>query len=60
MAVLWDVAPDSLADVDRRSRGAYCFNIRTMKVVCTSETSVNIYETTWCNIPEDSHLHKLC
>jgi hypothetical protein len=22
----------------------------------TSETSVNFYQTTWCNIPEDSHL----
>jgi hypothetical protein len=25
-----------------------------------SETSVNFYETTWCNIPEDSKLHTLC
>jgi hypothetical protein len=22
-----------------------------------SETLVNVYQTTWCNIPEDSHLH---
>jgi hypothetical protein len=22
----------------------------------TSETSINFYQTTWCNIPEDSHL----
>jgi hypothetical protein len=27
--------------------------------VSTSETSVNFYETTWCNIPEDSHLQVL-
>jgi hypothetical protein len=23
----------------------------------TSETSVNFYQATWRNIPEDSHLH---
>jgi hypothetical protein len=28
-----------------------------MKAVSTSETSVNLYETTWCNIPEGCHLH---
>jgi hypothetical protein len=25
--------------------------------VNTSETSINFYQTTWRNIPEDSHLH---
>jgi hypothetical protein len=28
-----------------------------MEAVSTSETSVNFYETTRHNIPEDSHLH---
>jgi hypothetical protein len=28
-----------------------------MEAVCTSETSVNIYLTTWQYIPEDSTLH---
>jgi hypothetical protein len=28
-----------------------------MEVVSTSETSVNFYETTRLNIPEDSNLH---
>jgi rubrerythrin len=28
-----------------------------MEAVSTSETSINIYETTQHNIPEDSHLH---
>jgi hypothetical protein len=23
----------------------------------TSEMSINFYQTAWCNIPEDSHLH---
>jgi hypothetical protein len=30
-----------------------------MEAVSISETSVNFYETTQCNIPEDSHLHVL-
>jgi hypothetical protein len=29
----------------------------TMEGISTSETSVNIYQTTRRNIPEDSHLH---
>jgi hypothetical protein len=29
-----------------------------METVSTSETSVNYYQTTRRNIPEDSHLHK--
>jgi hypothetical protein len=28
-----------------------------MGAASTSETSVNLYQTTWCNNPEDSHLH---
>jgi hypothetical protein len=31
-----------------------------MEAVSTSETLVNIYQTTWCNIPEDSHIHNHC
>jgi hypothetical protein len=27
-----------------------------MEVANMSETSVSFYQTTWCNIPEDSHL----
>jgi hypothetical protein len=27
-----------------------------MEAVSTSETSVNFYQTTWYNIPEDGHL----
>jgi hypothetical protein len=42
MAVFWDVAPCRLAEVAS---------------VNTSETSVNFYQTTLHNIPEDSHLH---
>jgi hypothetical protein len=28
-----------------------------MEVASISETSVNFYQITWCNNPEDSHLH---
>jgi hypothetical protein len=28
-----------------------------MEAVCTSETSVSLYQTTRRDIPEDSHLH---
>jgi hypothetical protein len=28
-----------------------------MEAASTCEMSVNFYQTTWCNIPEDSHLH---
>jgi hypothetical protein len=41
MAVFWDVAPGIAL---------------MMEAVNTSETSVNFYQTTRRNIPEDSHL----
>jgi hypothetical protein len=28
-----------------------------MKAASTSETLVNLYQTMWCNNPEDSHLY---
>jgi hypothetical protein len=31
-----------------------------MEAASTSETSVNFYQTTWCNNPEDRHLHAYC
>jgi hypothetical protein len=33
--------------------------ILSLEAVTASETSVNIYETTRCNIPEDSHFHTI-
>jgi hypothetical protein len=52
MAVFWDVALCSLVDTDQCFRG-----ITMMEAITSYETSVNIYQTTQCNIPEDSHLH---
>jgi hypothetical protein len=31
--------------------------VRDMSIASTSETSVNLGDTTWRNIPEDSHVH---
>jgi hypothetical protein len=31
-----------------------------MEAASTSEASVNFYQTTGCNIPEDNHLHTDC
>jgi hypothetical protein len=41
MTVFWDTAPCALM----------------VEAASTSETSVNFYQTTWHNIPEDNHLH---
>jgi hypothetical protein len=55
MTVFWDVAPSSLAEIDRHFRGACSL---MMAAVSTSETSINFYETTRRNIPEDGHLQQ--
>jgi hypothetical protein len=52
MTVSWDVASCRLVEVYR------CFMAIAlmMEVVSISETSINFYQTTRRNIPEDSHL----
>jgi hypothetical protein len=63
MTVVWDVAPCGLVEINRRFRGAYCLHYQANPprpddgAVSTSETSVNFYQTTRRNIPDDSHLH---
>jgi hypothetical protein len=60
----WDVAPCSLAGVDRIFRGAYCphhqsdssFTVLMMGAVRTSERSVYSNETTRRYIPEGCNL----
>jgi hypothetical protein len=59
MVVFWDVAPCSLAETDRHFRGAYYLIALMMEAVSTSEMLVSFYQTTWRNIPEDSHLYGL-
>jgi hypothetical protein len=59
MAVLWDVAPCSLVEINRRFRGAYYLtchcDVALIEAVSVSETSVSFFETTLRIIPEDSH-----
>jgi hypothetical protein len=66
LTIFWNVAPYSIVDIYQCLRGAYClhhqddksatrFTAPLMEAVSTSETSVNFYDTTLCDIPEDSH-----
>jgi hypothetical protein len=57
MTVFWDVAPRSLVEIYWHFRGTYCPHHQGDEAVSTSEISVNFYQTTRLNIPEDSHLH---
>jgi hypothetical protein len=54
MAVFRVVVPCSLAEFYLSFRGAIAL---MMVAASTSETSINFYQTTWHNNPEDSHLH---
>jgi hypothetical protein len=61
MAVFWVIAPCSLVEVYQRFRGACCLHHQgdewmMMEAARTSETLVNVYQTTRCYSPEDSHL----
>jgi hypothetical protein len=49
MAVFWVVAPCSLGHHHKAI-------VLMMEAESTSETSVNFYQTTRCNNPEDSHI----
>jgi hypothetical protein len=57
MTFFWVVVPCSLVEVYQRFRGTYWATIALMmETASTFETSVNIYQTTRRNIPEESHL----
>jgi hypothetical protein len=62
MAVFWDFAPCSLVEIYRRFRDTYCLHHQALTALMmdaesTSESSVRFYQTTWRNVPEDSHLY---
>jgi hypothetical protein len=57
MTVFWDVAPCSLVEVYECLRGAYCVHHQGDEATSTTEKLVKFYQTAWCRIPEDSHLH---
>jgi hypothetical protein len=57
MAVFWVVEPCSLVEVYQRFRGVCCLHHQlTMEAARTSETLVNLYQTTRRYNSEDSHL----
>jgi hypothetical protein len=50
MRALWNIAPCSVLEVDRRFRGAYFIGPQSNEF--TSELSINFYKTARCSIPE--------
>jgi hypothetical protein len=56
MAVFWVVGLCNLVEVYRRFRGACCLHHQGDEAASTSATSVDLYQTTWRNNPEDSRL----
>jgi hypothetical protein len=61
---LWDVAPCNPIGVNRRFRGAYCFNLQgdeftalKIEAVRTTETSLYSNQTTRRYMPEGSNFH---
>jgi hypothetical protein len=60
IAVFWDVVPCSLVDTDLLiyvSEELTTSITLMMEAVNSSEMPINIYQTTQCYNPEDSHLH---
>jgi hypothetical protein len=58
MTVFWDFATYCLVEIDDVPEVlTFSIIVLMIEAVSTSETSVNFYQTTWRNIPEDSHLH---
>jgi hypothetical protein len=54
-----DITSCSLAEGDRRFRGACCLHHHDADNGGTSETSVKFYENTRRHIPESCHLRKV-
>jgi hypothetical protein len=55
--IFWDVAVCRLVKTDiLEVLTDSIIRVKMMEVVNISETSVNLYQTTQCNIPEDSVL----
>jgi hypothetical protein len=54
ITIFWDVALCSLVEDYRRFRGT---EVLMMEAARTSETSVNLNQTTQRNIPEERHLY---
>jgi hypothetical protein len=61
MTVFWDVAQGSLIDVLEVLAASISASIIALMMMAAStfETSVNFYQTTQRNIPEDSHPQRI-
>jgi hypothetical protein len=59
MAVFWVMRRVVWLEVHRRFRGAYCLQHLMLEVASTSETLVNIYQTTRSKIPVGSHVQEM-
>jgi hypothetical protein len=66
IAVFWNVATCILVDIYRRFRRSFCLRHQGEDHhhpddggSSSSETSVNVYQTIRCKIPEDSRLEKM-
>jgi hypothetical protein len=60
ITIFWDTRLCNLLKEYQSFGGTYRFNPQlalTMKVICSSETSVGFQQTTWRYVPEDSTLH---
>jgi hypothetical protein len=57
LTVFWDIVPNSLLQVPEVLTAS--ITTMMMEAVSTSERSVNFYQTTQCNIPEDCHVFML-
>jgi hypothetical protein len=55
-AICWNVTPYSLKEAYRHFGRTYCLICR-VKAVCCSETSVNLYQSTRHQIPDDGILY---
>jgi hypothetical protein len=65
MTVFWGAVLYILVEVYWCFRGAYCLHHQgnewqMMEALSISGLLVNFYQTTFCNIPEDSHLNTCC
>jgi hypothetical protein len=59
MAVFWDVVWQKSTDIS----GVLAASISVIPLMTEAASTyemVNFYQTTWCNIPEDSHLYTCC
>jgi hypothetical protein len=57
MTAVWDTAPFSVIEVDRRFRDRTAFIIRALEAVHTSVKSAKFYETTHHSFTEGCYLH---